>query len=185
MISYRFHPDQGFLRRGALRCYFQVAQDWRRFSVLDIVAVSGIVIWQLTANRAILSEFGFPAVTLSALMCCALAAVMIRTLNIAFVTASLWFGVRPRPMPTQVDIALGQSVRCRDMSETAFVWSSLTKWRRYDDMYVLLFQDTPVSQCPVFISRAHLGAHEAAFAQALAVNRGPVCAAGLLADSPA
>jgi hypothetical protein len=170
MISYRFHPDQGFLRRGALRCYFQVAQDWRRFGVLDIVAVSLIVIGQLTANRAILSEFGFPAVMLSALMCCALAAVMIRTLNIAVETAGLWFCVRPRPMPTQVDIALGQSVRCRDICETAFDWAMLTQWRRYDDMYVLLFQATPNSQTPVFISRAHLGGADGAFAAALAAE---------------
>lgn len=184
MISYTFHPDTDFLRRGAMRTYFQVTGDWRRFGVVDIVAVALIVIWQLSANRAVLAEFGFPAVLLSALLCCALAAVMIRSLNIAIETAALWFGVQARPMPTQVTIEPGKAVRCRDMSETAFAWSSLTRWRRYDDMYVLLFQATPITQCPVFISRAHLGGQEAAFAQALAAHRAPSCSAGL-AISPA
>jgi hypothetical protein len=180
MISYRFQPDLGFLRRGALRCYFQVAQNWRRFSVLDIVAVSLMVVWQLSANRDVLAEFGFPAVTLSALMCCALAAVMIRTLHIATETVSLWFGVRARPMATQVEIGLGQSVRCRDICETAFDWATLTRWRRYDDMYVLLFQSAPVSQTPVLISRAHLGGADDALAAALAAQK-PVRAPRLTA----
>jgi hypothetical protein len=167
MVSYTFHPDTDFLRRGALRTYFQVTQDWRRFTVLDIVAVSLIVIWQLIVNRDVLAEFGFPAVVLSALLCCALAALMIRTLSIVVETGALWFGVRARPMPTHVEIVIGQSVRCRDISETAYDWALLTGWRRFDDMYVLLFQATPVSQTPVFISRVHLGRAEAAFARAL------------------
>jgi hypothetical protein len=183
MISYTFHPNTDFLRRGALRTYFQVAQDWRRFSVLDIVAVSLIVIWQLTANRAVLAEFGFPAVALSALLCCALAAVMVRTLNICIETASLWFGVRARPMPTRVEIIPGQSLRCRDISETAFDWATLTAWKQFDDMYVLLFQATPVTQTPVFVSRSHLGAAEPAFARALASR--PCAARPALTASPA
>lgn len=179
MIGYRFHPDRAFLRRGALRSYFQVSGDWARFTVLDIVAVAAIVIWSLTDNRDSLAEFGFPAVLLAALLCCALAAVLLRAINIIFSVLALWFGVRERPADTEVAIVPGRTVRCRDIAETAYDWDNLTKWRRFSDMYVLIFRDSPVSQTPVFISRSHLGPHEPIFAAALARHTPSQCAQGL------
>jgi hypothetical protein len=183
MIRYCFHPDRAFLRRGAMRTFFQVAQDWRRFSFTDVMAVALIVIWQLHEQRHILADFSFGTVIVAAFLSCALAAVMLRAVNAAVRVGALWFGVKARPMPTDVTILPGRSIRCRDLVETTFDWSSLSRWRRYHDMYVLMFATSPVCETPVFISRSHLGAHDANLAVALEAHRPVARTCGLSAQA--
>lgn len=155
-ITYTSHPSRAVLLRGAFRTYFLVARDWAKLGLMDILIVAGLVGWAVWQEWVTIGAIAQPVqwAVLGAAFVCGL--IIYKALGAALSLFGLWAGVHARPMPTTMTIVPGHFVHAADIAEHRFSWETLTAARAFPDMYILMFQTSPVHDVPVFVLREHL-----------------------------